>query len=178
MDKISQAFLQLLAKKEYKQITVQEIMQTAHLPRTSFYNQYDSKLDLAQSILIEELPITFNYISHKFIDRQTDDRLTAAAFNNLAQHQHSIAQLWSISEIHPQLMDQLEHLFQKETLYIAKSRWPQAGQANLEFFANLFATAALKTMERYLNHPDQATAEQLAQQINTCMYDGIIKLVD
>lgn len=177
MDKISHAFLDLLEQKDYRHVTVNDIMERAGLPRTSFYNHYDSKEDLAKSILVEKLPITFNYISRKFLGRQSDQRVTAAVLNNLVKDRQPLLKLWAIKEIHTSLEQELEKKFSQETLYIAKRRWPNASAANLSFFSHLFAMTALQTMEWYLSHPTEATAEQIAQQINICMYDGIIKLV-
>lgn len=90
-------------------------MKEAALPRTSFYNHYNDKCDLAETILLDELPVTFNYISHKFIDRH-------ANFEQLINKRPIIMKLWSIQEIHPQLIVSLEKEFRQEPLYVAKRR--------------------------------------------------------
>ncbi|ETD70204.1 AcrR family transcriptional regulator [Pelistega indica] len=72
---IHNAFLTLLAEKEYKHITVQDILNTADINRTTFYKHYKSKQGLASELMNNFkkeflVPVSvqrFNYSAREFI---------------------------------------------------------------------------------------------------------------
>lgn len=62
-----EAFIQLLAEKEYHQITVTDIVHYADYNRTTFYLHYKYKEDLADEViehLLNELSDAFRYPFH------------------------------------------------------------------------------------------------------------------
>lgn len=82
------AFSTLLAKKSYSKITVQEIIDTANVGRTTFYAHFETKDDLLKA-LCEEL---FGHIISSMLDcththgLYSDKSAPASVFCHLLQH--------------------------------------------------------------------------------------------
>ena len=85
---IFSAFSALLAEKPYNKITVQEIINTANVGRTTFYAHFETKDDLLRA-LCEEL---FGHIINSAIDctdthgLYSDDSAPESVFCHLLQH--------------------------------------------------------------------------------------------
>lgn len=54
---IESAFVQLLTEKQYSSITIQNILDLAHINRKTFYSHYRDKCDLADQLLAQALNI-------------------------------------------------------------------------------------------------------------------------
>ena len=85
---IYQAFTELLAKKNYNHITVQDIIDAANVGRTTFYAHFETKDDLLKSVC-EEL---FGHIMSSAMDlthscgRYSDQKAPQSVFCHLLQH--------------------------------------------------------------------------------------------
>lgn len=178
LDKISITFLQLLATQPYEAITVRQITKAVGIPRTSFYNSYDSKDDLASTLLMQELEPALNYIAQKFTNRQADNRVTEEGLQDLLVRREIIGKLWNINTPGINLTAKLEKAVSKSAQEALRRYRQTASADSVAFFGELFAACFVKTMEWYYARNDQATTKQLVQRINACLYDGMIHLVD
>lgn len=178
LDKISTSFLQLLSEQTYDQITIRDIMNEAALPRTSFYNFYDSKDDLAETILMNQMSEIFNYMTQKFTDRTKDNQITAKSLEDLLIKQEIISKLWQINNRHVNLTDKLEKHFSRSVQQAVYHRFPNAKETDLTYFGDLFAACTVKTIAWYFANANEVTTEALANKINICLYDGMIHLFD
>lgn len=178
LDKISVTFLQLLAEKPYEAITVRQITTAAKIPRTSFYNSYDSKEDLASALLMQELQPVLRYVAKKFTNRQEDNRVTEKGLRELLVRREIISKLWKINTQKLNLTNSLEKAVSDSAQKAIRRHWEAASNDSVAFFGELFAACFVKTMEWYYAKNDQATTKQLAYRINACLYDGMIHLVD
>lgn len=178
LNKISTAFLQLLATEPQETITVREITKTAKIPRTSFYNLYDSKNNLANALLMQEMQRVFDYVTRKFTNRREDNRITEEGLKDLLIHREIITKLWKINTEKLDLMTKLEIEVSKSAQIAIHKQYKHASEDDITFFCKLFASCFVKTMEWYYSENSQITTKELAQRINTCIYDGMIHLVD
>jgi len=85
---IEQAFLALLQQKPYRAITVQDILDTAAINRSTFYRHYASKEALA-----EKMVSNFRQVYEKFLT----ERFSVASQENLLR---CLEQFWAF--IHAQ----------------------------------------------------------------------------
>ncbi|MEY8462257.1 TetR/AcrR family transcriptional regulator [Streptococcus merionis] len=85
---IYQAFIDLLAEKNYNDITVQEIIDRADIGRATFYNHYASK-DLLLEQLCQEL---FHHIFRHDSEIGPEEFL-CHVFRHFQENQHKIASL-------------------------------------------------------------------------------------
>lgn len=178
LNKISVTFLQLLSVEPYEKITVRELTKKAQIPRTSFYNLYDSKDELANAILMQEMQTVCDYIARKFTSRQKDNQITEDGLDDLLARWDIITKLWKINNSKIDLTKELEKEVSKSAQQAIHHRYKNADTDKAALFGELFAGCFVKTMEWYHTKEKQVTTKQLAQQINICLYDGMIHLFD
>ncbi|MCC5889784.1 MAG: TetR family transcriptional regulator [Alkalibacterium sp.] len=61
---IIEAFIQLSYNKEFSQITVKDITETAQINRATFYNHFLDKYDLLEKVVSEKLSLNLGCSSH------------------------------------------------------------------------------------------------------------------
>ena len=120
---IFNAFSTLLAKKSYSKITVQEIIDTANVDRTTFYAHFETKDDLLEA-LCEEL---FGHIissafdcTHThglYSDRNAPESVFCHLLHHLQEDENNILELLSCESSEPFLRyfkDSLNELIQNQ----------------------------------------------------------------
>lgn len=177
INRIQQALISLLQTKSYQSLTISSIMAEAQLPRTSFYNFYDSKDDLAQAVIMTTLSKDFDYITQKFRTRNEDDRVTTIGLADLLNKQETITQLWKITAEREDMKQQLKAAFRTSIQSAVQKKWPGVDPENLSYFANLFAACCLETITWSLDRSKPIDPDRMAQLVNTCLYDGMIQLL-
>lgn len=83
---IYQAFCSLLAQKSYSQITVQEIIDTADVGRSTFYAHYAVKEELLEEVCTQLFTHIFQYAPHPPFDGRSDRALSEALFSHIFDH--------------------------------------------------------------------------------------------
>ncbi|MFT9452388.1 TetR/AcrR family transcriptional regulator [Liquorilactobacillus ghanensis] len=174
--KIIQAFLDLLQQKDYSQISISEIMRHVHLTRTYFYQFFDSKADLAREAFFVFVADILEYLANAFINQnKVDNRNTLAGVNFFLNHADQMRLLLSFQTPNFNLVNE----FQERIKAIIKKQVQTSSKApanRIDYFAELFAVSTLTTISWALNQPN-ITATEIVELIDTCISDGLIKII-
>lgn len=120
---IEQAFLSLLQQKNYRSITVQDILDTAMINRSTFYRHYTSKAALASNLVAGFRQQYEAYLQKRFA-QTTDDLLI---FVNdfllfLTTQKHKILSLWQIKTSSLNLYEDMYKLVKAQYIRYATSQ--------------------------------------------------------
>lgn len=162
---IFRAFTELLTKKPYNQITVEQIIQRADVGRATFYAHFETK-DTLLSELNREL---FCHIFHgteeaehrHIFECEAPDSPFLHLFQHLIQNDHQILSLLSCpsDELFRQSFKfELEGLIRREYAWIAEGKQPGLSE---EFWVNHAAATFVETVCWWIVHGKKETPEQI-----------------
>lgn len=171
---IEQAFLALLQQKPYRAITVQDILDTAAINRSTFYRHYASKEALA-----EKMVSNFRQVYEKFLI----ERFSVASQENLlmcleqfwafihAQKQRILA-FWQIKTPNIHLYDDMYALIKQNYIEHAK-RHGRPG--DLDFQGHTYAGIILNNLSYCLQQDQQMSLEDIRSNIQLMMQTASIQ---
>ena len=161
------AFSKLLAEKNYGKITVQEIIDTANIGRTTFYDHFETKDELLKA-LCEEL---FGHIVHAALDRAhthgsySNGEAPASVFLHLLQHlqenDRNILGLLSCES-----SDLFLRYFKNSLNHLVRLQLEQIPFCDTlglpeDFLVNHISSTFVETVLWWLNHKQKQTPEEL-----------------
>lgn len=150
LDSIEQAFFDLLTQKEYGDITVQDILSTALINRTTFYKYYENKEDLATYMIESIKRDFFEPLLNKRLGSSWEEfakELPSIATDN---HHQKISLLWKISAPRINLKNDVYELIKHK--YIAANHSSNATEEDLLFQGHIYASFCIAMTEYNINH--------------------------
>lgn len=95
---IKESFIFLLENKSFKDITVQNIIDTALINRSTFYKYYKDKYDLAEQLSDEYIQQAKSYLKDRFKETKDQDLtyVVKKIYAHLIQQKSYILSLWKI----------------------------------------------------------------------------------
>jgi AcrR family transcriptional regulator len=95
---IKESFIFLLENKSFKDITIQNIIDTALINRSTFYKYYKDKYDLAEQLSDEYIQQAKSYLKDRFKERKDQDLtyVVKKIYAHLIQQKSYILSLWKI----------------------------------------------------------------------------------
>ena len=145
---IHNAFLVLLEKKNYDEITVQDILDKAGINRSTFYKHYLNK-DALASHIIERLKtdVILPILEQRFNMPTMEFALKTAPIIN--EYHKTVRLLWKIETRHLNLKRDMRKIFRKKYLESQALRSP-LNDDDAHFQGQLFATILTEMMEYFL----------------------------
>lgn len=146
---IEQAFLQLLQQKSYRAITVQDILDTALINRSTFYRHYQSKAELAEYLVAQFRSQYETFLQKRFADTQSEDLLIFVNdfLKFLNGQKPKILALWQINtsniHLHQDMYQLIKHQYQQYANY-------HQTPGNIDYQAHIYASLVLAHL-RYSN---------------------------
>lgn len=176
-DKIIRAFLDLLMKNDYDQITITKIMERCRLPRTYYYEFFDNKEDLAQEAFYTTMYPIFHLFAESFKPDGTINRQIATqGVRYLADHGKLAKQLFKIQVNDDDFLTQ----YQQRTKGIIKTRLKTVSHApaiKVDFVAELFTASAIATINWYWRQSAAITPSQLVGFIIAAYEQGLSQIL-
>ena len=162
---IRQSFIQLLHKKSFAAITVQDILDEALINRTTFYRYYDSKYHLAE-VMSDEFLHRFEELLDFSLTHRDDavrlfDRLDhmAGAFYD---ERSTLLALWKIKTDDIDLYGRMESMMRdKFRVFLAKAAGPED---NLDYQTMIMAAMILSTFRYLMESDERCSVKELNQQ--------------
>ena len=175
-EKIITAFLSLLKEYDYKQISITQIMQKAHLTRTYFYQFFDSKTDLAREAFFSIVADILNSLSVAFIDKTKIDNVsTLQGVKLFLNHSSEMNLLLSFQakdfNFVAEFKDRIKSTIKKQVLLKF-----DAPAYRVDYFSELFAVSALSTISWALKQ-EHISAEVVVDLIDNCVSNGLLSLI-
>lgn len=145
---IENSLLELLDTKEFKDITIQDILDKALINRSTFYRHYKDKYDLIEQIAAKYIDHAREYLNHRFHSENVELlSVVRAIYDYLYQDRVVITKLWNIKEQHLHFY-QDTHNFLKEYCfaYLLKSR-KDLQTVMADYYSMLYAVNVLATVQ-------------------------------
>ncbi len=158
MKNIRESFISLLEQKQFCDITVQNILDTALINRTTFYKYYKDKYDLAEQLSIEFLDLSRNYLNERFHDATTNDPVFVAnkIYTHLLAQKSFVLGLWTIETETVHVRKDFEALIKEHCkLYLLKS----SPVLIADYYSTLYSSIILATIDWLFIHEDVAIDE-------------------
>lgn len=151
LDSIEQAFFELLKNKDYNDITVQDILTTALINRTTFYKYYENKEDLAGYMIESIKKDFFEPLTTKRFSSSWDEFIKELPSITTDEHHQKICLLWKISAPRINLKNDVYELIKNKYIATAKQNHPTQ-QEDLNFQGHIYASFCIAMTEYSINH--------------------------
>ena len=165
---IEQAFLALLQQKSYRAITVQDILDTAAINRSTFYRHYASKDALAEKMVSNFREVYERFLTERFNVANQENLLVCLeqfwAFI-LSQKQRILA-FWQIKTPNIHLYDDMYTLIKQNYIEHAKRR---ERPGNLEFQGHTYAGLILNNLSYCLQQERPVSLEDIRENLQIMM---------
>lgn len=161
---IEQAFLDLLQIKSYRAITVQDILDTATINRSTFYRHYASKDALAEKMVGNFRQCYGQFLNERFnVANQENLIVCLDQFWAFIQTQKQrILALWQIKTPHINLYDDMYLLIKQNFMEHAKRR---NRPGNLEYQVHTYAILVLNTLSYCLQHEQYVSLDDIRNDL-------------
>lgn len=162
---IEQAFLQLLCQKPYRSITVQDILESAVINRSTFYRHYASKDALAEKMVADFYEPYENFLKTRFSlpNKECLPEFLERFTDFIASQRHKILALWQIKTATIHLYDDMYEVI--KTQYISNATQRQSG-GNLDFQGHMYASLMLGMMSEILKKNYDFSIDEIRDEIN------------
>lgn len=152
---IRESFISLLENKSFNEITVQNILDTALINRSTFYKYYRDKYDLAEQLSSEYITLSESYLSDRFKEMTEDDLVIVVRkiYAHLLNKKTYIMALWKIETDKIHVYRDFEILLKnscKNYLLIHH----KTEEIKADYYGSLYASIILTTIKWLFNNED------------------------
>lgn len=176
-EKIISAFLNLVKKNPYSKITISQIMSTANMTRTYFYQFFDNKQSLTRETLFSVLKDFFDYLDITFDkDKQVNYQNVLKGVDFLFKHKKTIQLLIDVQDSNFNLQTE----FQYEIKALIKQQIVRSNKRTTyeeDYFAEIFSVSALTTISWFLTN-NKITSQEVTELIIKCVSTGLLSILE
>lgn len=153
MKNIRESFISLLEHKKFNDITVQNILDTALINRTTFYKYYKDKYDLAEQLATEFLDLSQEYLNQRFYDTTDDDLVSIVRkiYKHLLAQKNYILGLWTIETETVHVRQDFEILLKDYCKHYLLKNY---AELIADYYSSLYSALIITTIEWLFNHGD------------------------
>lgn len=162
---IMEAFIELTAKKDFKDITIKDITDTATINHATFYNHFYDKYDLLEKVIRESFmrDIIQEVSNHKVINVDT----IKSIFSSITKFQLSIkSKCYRSYEV---FSPEIEIHFKNELHFFlskwAHKQWPNKTNPEIEAFSVTLSWALYGSATHWMNNQQIKPENYVAQMI-------------
>lgn len=174
---IEECFIHQIQNIGYKNINIKTLTAEAHINRTTFYDYFDSKKELATRICDRFIDEYASLIVNDFenIDDDTFIDSLIVSLNYLKKNRNTILALWNIEEdyLSPYLIMQQKYY---EIIRKQIDKTSNASKLNKDIFALSVSGAAMATNRYYLENDHENTMD-FARAIVTGIKKGDLSIL-
>jgi len=155
---IRESFISLLHHKNFNDITVQNILDTALINRTTFYKYYKDKYDLAEQLSAEFMILSKTYLDERFNSITDNDLIIIAKkiYTHLLEQKSFVLALWKIETETVHIRRDFGALLKEQCkIYLLKSR----NNMIADYHSLLYSSVILTTIEWLFDHEGVAVDE-------------------
>jgi len=156
------SFIELSAKKEFKDITIKDITTEAMINRATFYYHFEDIYDLLEKVLSEVLLINLN--SETYQQSECNEETFVGIFKAITNFQLSLSNRChrgyedTIARI---IRDQLEVIFYK----MLKKKFPKDDENNLKIPAVMLSWGMYGASVEWKRNPDALSPENMIKSV-------------
>lgn len=168
-ENIKISFINLLLVKDFKDITIQNIINEALIGRSTFYDHYLDKYDLLEH-LVNEILTDFEYfIRDRFTLKSREDfiNFSYSLFEFYSQKRNVFLALLKVHTESVDLYKGLMNILKKGfSLYWDNININNKFNVPKEYFCRIYATIALTSLQFYVENDDEYTREHFLDAFN------------
>lgn len=168
---IKDSFIVLLETYDFHEITVQNILDTALINRSTFYKYYHDKYDLAQQLAADYMEISNSYLTKRFADIIDDDLIYVVKniYSHMLRQKRFIQALWRIetTTIHP--FRDFESLLKSRcnSFLLAKHGYQKE---KADYRSSLYASIIITTISWLFQH-ENTSIDAVIKQLTPVLTD-------
>lgn len=167
---IKTSFVNLLLVKDFKDITIQNIIDEALIGRSTFYDHYYDKYDLLTQLVEETLDDFRIFINSRFILKSHEDFIYF--FSNLIEYYSKQRNAFlALLKVHTESVDLYRSLFNilKDgcSSYFDNIDIELKSKIPKEFFCRMYASTAITSIQWYIENDEKYTPEYLMESFDT-----------
>lgn len=175
---IKNTFIDLLTKKAFAEITVQNILDQALINRSTFYKHYTDKYDLAEQFINEIMEQSTIFITKRFDDMK-DDGLPSIIYNvydYVYDNKKIILALWKIRTDKLHLYDDLQGVLKRNCMQYLKDHNADKDSSLIDYYSTLYASLALTTIKWILESGNETDIVKIIDQLKYTFGDRLWSL--
>lgn len=164
---IKNTFIELLFEKEFNEITIQNILDKALINRSTFYNHYSDKYELAEQLVDEIVKNATSFINDRFSDKKENDLFSTIykIYVHLYDQKKTILALWKIKTNTLHLYDDIEDLLKKNFIqYLTINNNYNDGHL-LDYYSTLYSSLVLTTIKWILTSGTESDIKKILEQV-------------
>jgi len=164
---IRRVFIEMLYKKNFEKISVQDILDAAMINRSTFYKYYDSKYDLAQKLIDEVRQDSINFINERFDKRQGAPLfvIVQRIYEHFYARRQIILALLKIKTEEIDLSDMLQHVLKEKYLAHVQTVDSSGDESLADYHATIYAAFVLTTFKWLLASDDKEDIEKVTHDL-------------
>lgn len=162
---IKESFISLLGNKSFNDITVQNILDTALINRSTFYKYYKDKFDLAEQLSSEYIALSESYLSERFKEMTEDDLIIVVKkiYTHLLDKKTYIMALWKIETDRIHVYQDFEILLKNSCKNYLISQH-NAEEIKADYYGSLYASIILTTI-KWLFHNEDISIDDIIEDL-------------
>lgn len=170
---IDNAFIQLLKKKSFDKITINEVSKTADINRVTFYNYFIDKCDWFQKYLYKQLE-AFILLEKKLDFNSSDEEIYRLFYNAYAQLDEHFDNIYLLlidrtTPFHQDLETISKQSFQEKLKSINNF-----SNIELSFETHYYVSISIGLLEWWIKENRPWSVEQIAKKSTDCLRNWII----
>ncbi|MHC6120859.1 TetR/AcrR family transcriptional regulator [Companilactobacillus sp. FL22-3] len=154
---IIDAFIRIIMKTNYSQITIKDITREAGVSRTCFYCFFDNKESVAREAAFSFITTSLECLSISLADRNTiNKQVIEIGVKPILSHKDEVRRLLSISSARYSLTNDFQKrlkLIVEKQIHSFKCMIPE----RRDFLANLFSSSVISGISWIVNQQDMDT---------------------
>lgn len=160
---IKQAFIRLLEEKDFHDITIQNILDLALINRSTFYNHYLDKYDLAEKLIFEVKEHISSCVDERFDPSHTPDPLPSICniYHYLFEYKRMILALYHIKTDTLHLYDDLNDFLKEKCLSYLLNTHPTHDLRQLDYYSALYAGVVLSSINWLLSYGEPSDIDHI-----------------
>ncbi len=175
---IKKTFIELLSKKNFNEITIQNILDQALINRSTFYKHYSDKYELSEQLIDEVMKKATVFLTERFSNMKEDELFSTIykAYEYVYEQKKIILALWKIRTDKLHLYDDLQGLLKKYCMEYLTAHNAIKDSSMLDYYSTLYASLGLTTIKWILESENVPDIAKIIEQFKYTLGERLLSL--
>lgn len=172
---IRNAFIELLSEKDFNEITIRNILDRALINRSTFYNYYSDKYDLAEQLIHELMKNLTLFINERFSDIKEAELFSTLykTYEYLYDQKKTILALWKIKTDSLHLYDNCENLLKENFMQYLVIHNVCKDSSLSDYYSTIYSSLVLTTIKWFLTLGQESDIKKILEQVQRTLVDKV-----
>ncbi|MBE6088523.1 MAG: TetR/AcrR family transcriptional regulator [Clostridium beijerinckii] len=175
---IKKTFIELLSKKNFNEITIQNILDQALINRSTFYKHYSDKYELSEQLIDEVMKKATVFLTERFSNMKEDELFSTIykAYEYVYEQKKIILALWKIRTDKLHLYDDLQGLLKKYCMEYLTAHNAIKDSSMLDYYSTIYASLGLTTIKWILESENVPDIAKIIEQFKYALGERLLSL--